>query len=39
MGINATPATCFVLAELFREQLKKQDKAADYYRQGLELSL
>jgi HemY protein len=39
MGINATPATCFVLAELFREQLKKQDKAADYYKQGLELSL
>ena len=39
LGIKATPDAYFVLAELFREQLKKQDKAADYYRQGLELSL
>ncbi|MFT7497126.1 MAG: hypothetical protein ACI9V8_002033, partial [Urechidicola sp.] len=30
---------CFSLAELFREHLQQQDKSADYYKQGLELSL
>jgi HemY protein len=39
IGINATPAACFSLAELFREHLQQQDKSADYYKQGLELSL
>ena len=39
MEINATPKACFVLAELLREHLKNQDKAADYYKKGLELSL
>ena len=39
IGIKASPTACFVLAELFREHLQQQDKSADYYKQGLELSL
>jgi HemY protein len=39
IGVNATPAACFVLAELFSEHLQQQDKSSGYYKQGLELSL
>jgi HemY protein len=39
IGVNTMPATCFALAELFREHLQQQDKSTDYYKQGLELSL
>jgi HemY protein len=39
IGVNATPAAYFVLAELLSEQLQQQDKSSAYYKQGLELSL
>jgi HemY protein len=39
IGVNKMPAACLALAELFREHLLQQDKSADYYKQGLELSL
>ncbi len=39
IGVNATPAACYVLAELFSEHLQQQDKSSEYYKQGLELSL
>lgn len=39
IGVNPTPAACFVLAELFSRHLKQPDKSCDYYKQGLELSL
>jgi len=39
IGAKATPAACLALAELFEQQLQQPDKAADYYQQGLKLSL
>jgi HemY protein len=39
IGVNATPAACFALAELFSDQLQQQDKSSDFYKQGLALSL
>jgi HemY protein len=39
IGVNATPAACFSLAELFSKHLQQPDKSSDYYKKGLELSL
>ena len=39
IGARATPAACLALAELFEHQLQQPDKAAQYYQQGLKLSL
>ena len=39
IGARATPAACLALAELFEQQLQQPDKAAEYYQQGLKLSL
>ena len=39
IGARATPAACLALAELFEQQLQQRDKAAEYYQQGLKLSL
>jgi HemY protein len=39
IGAEATPAACLALAELFEQQLQQRDKAAEYYQQGLKLSL
>ena len=39
IGAKATPAACLALAELFEQQLQQPEKAAEYYQQGLKLSL
>jgi HemY protein len=40
VGASATPQNCQVLADLLnREELAAHDKACEYYRRGLELSL
>ena len=39
IGARPTPAACLALAELFEQQLQQPDKAAEYYQQGLKLSL
>ena len=39
IGERATPSACFELAELHAQQLQRPDKAAEYYQQGLKLSL
>ncbi len=39
IGARPTPAACLALAELFEQQLQQPDRAADYYQQGLKLSL
>ena len=39
IGAKATPAACLALAELFEQQLQQPDKAAEFYQQGLKLSL
>jgi HemY protein len=39
IGAKATPAACLALAELFEQQLQQPVKAAEYYQQGLKLSL
>ena len=39
IGARATPAACLALAELFEQQLQQPAKAAEYYQQGLKLSL
>ncbi|MDH3220515.1 MAG: heme biosynthesis protein HemY [Gammaproteobacteria bacterium] len=39
IGAKPTPEACMALAELFDQQLKQPDKAAEYYRRGLRLSL
>jgi HemY protein len=39
IGARPTPAACLALAELFEKQLQQPDKAAEYYQQGLKLSL
>ena len=39
IGARATPAACLALAELFEQQLQQPAKAAEYYQQGLRLSL
>ncbi|MCP4876881.1 MAG: tetratricopeptide repeat protein [Gammaproteobacteria bacterium] len=39
IGAKATPAACLALAELFERQLQQPDKAAEYYQQGLKLSI
>lgn len=39
IGVNATPAACFALGELFSQNLQQQDKSTDYYKKGLELCL
>ncbi|MCP4334582.1 MAG: tetratricopeptide repeat protein [Gammaproteobacteria bacterium] len=39
IGAKATPAACLALAELFEQQLQQPDKAAEYYQQGLKLSI
>jgi len=39
IGARANPAACLALAELFEQQLQQPDKAAEYYQQGLKLSL
>lgn len=39
IGARATPAACLALAELFEQQLQQPAKAAEYYQQGLNLSL
>lgn len=39
IGARPTPAACLELAELFEKQLQQPDKAAEYYQQGLKLSL
>ena len=36
IGVNPMPATCLALAELFNDHLQQPDKAAKYYRSGLE---
>ncbi len=38
-GARANPSACLALAELFEQQLQQPDKAAEYYQQGLKLSL
>jgi len=38
-GARANPPACLALAELFEQQLQQPDKAAEYYQQGLKLSL
>ena len=39
IGVRATPAACLALAELHAEHLQQPDEAAEFYRQGLKLSL
>jgi HemY protein len=39
IGAKATPAACLALAGLFERQLQQPGKAAEYYQQGLKLSL
>jgi len=39
IGIKATPAACMELAELLAHQLQQPEKAAEWYQQGLKLSL
>ena len=39
IGARETPAACLELAQLLDQQLKQPDKAAAYYRRGLQLSL
>ena len=39
IGARANPAACLVLAELFEQQLQQPARAAEYYQQGLKLSL
>ncbi len=39
IGIKPKPESCLALAELFQQHLKENNKAARYYKQGLELSL
>ena len=39
IGARATPAACLELAGLFEQQLQQPDRAAEYYQQGLRLSL
>ncbi len=39
IGIRPMPACCLALAQLFGEHLQEQDKASEYYKMGLELSL
>jgi len=39
IGARPTPAACLALAELFEQQLQQPEKAAEYYQQGLKLSL
>ena len=39
IGARATPAACLELAELFENQLQQPDRAAEYYKRGLKLSL
>ena len=39
IGARATPAACLALAELFEDQLQQADRAAEYYKRGLKLSL
>ena len=39
IGARPTPAACLALAELFEQELQQPDKAAQYYQQGLKLSL
>lgn len=39
IGARPTPAACLALAELFEQELQQPDKAAEYYQQGLKLSL
>lgn len=39
IGARATPAACHALAELYATQLEQPEKAAEFYRQGLKLSL
>jgi HemY protein len=39
IGAKVTPAACLTLAELFEQQLQQPAKAAEYYQQGLKLSL
>ncbi len=39
IGARPTPQACLALAELFEQQLQQPDKAADFYQQGLKLSL
>ncbi len=39
IGVRATPAACLELAELFEKELQQPVKAAEYYQQGLRLSL
>jgi HemY protein len=39
IGARATPAACLALAELFEQQLQQPARAAEYYQQGLKLSL
>lgn len=39
IGARATPPACLALAELYEQQLQQPDKAAEYYQQGLKLSL
>jgi HemY protein len=39
IGVQPTPAACLALAELFEQHLQEPGKAAEYYQQGLKLSL
>lgn len=39
IGARAMPTACLELADLYAEQLQQPDKAAEYYQQGLKLSL
>ena len=39
IGARATPAACLELAELYAQHLQQPDKAAEYFQQGLKLSL
>ena len=39
IGAKVTPEACLALAELFEQQLQQPEKAAEYYQQGLKLSL
>ena len=39
IGAKPNPAACLELAELLKQQLQQPDKAAEYYQQGLKLSL
>ena len=39
IGAQPTPAACLALAELFEQHLQQPEKAAEYFQQGLKLSL